>query len=392
VEPTRQPLSRVQLAGDVLLAAACTGLAMTVHLSGSQAVAANAEPSAFSVALTVLATAPLALRRRFPLVVLATTLVALDALVATRNTVGMSTLGPVIAFYTALASGPRRQGRAALTLMTLGIAVGALLQPVDLSTEGAAVNAVVLVGAWVLASGVRERREHYEADVLAAQQRAAASAAEERLRITRELHDLIGHAMGVMVVQAGVAERLLDTRPEEARRAVAEIGATGRASLAEMRQVLGALREDDRDGGGPMPRDPLPTLASLPTLVERVESAGLPVELVVRGVRRPLPPGLDLAAYRIVQEALTNCLKHARASRAWVTVDFGTDAVGTTIRDDGTATLPSAASAGHGLDGMRERVAVFGGELSVGPRPGGGFEVRARFPIPAPDTTAAARP
>jgi signal transduction histidine kinase len=276
--------------------------------------------------------------------------------------------------------------------MALAIAVGALLRPVDLSTEGAVVNLVVLFGAWVLASGVRERREHYEADVLAAQQRAAASAAEERLRITRELHDLIGHAMGVMVVQAGVAEQLLDTRPDEARKAVAQIGATGRASLAEMRQVLGALREDDREAGVRMPRDPLPTLASLAALVERVEAAGLPVELVVRGEARTLPHGLDLAAYRIVQESLTNCLKHARATRAWVTVDYGPDAVQATIRDDGTTTASGSATAGHGVEGMRERVAVFGGDLVVGPRPGGGFEVRATFPAPAPDTTAAARP
>ena len=140
-----------------------------------------------------------------------------------------------------------------------------------------------------------------------------------------------------------------------------------------------------------MPRGPLPGLGSLTTLVGRVEAAGLPVELDLRGEPRPLPQGLDPAAYRIVQESLTNCLKHARASRAWVIVDFGPDAVRTTIRDDGTAAA-DALSNGQGLDGMRERVAVFGGELSAGPRPEGGFEVRARFPTPAADTTAGARP
>jgi signal transduction histidine kinase len=174
-----------------------------------------------------------------------------------------------------------------------------------------------------------------------------------------------------MVVQAGVAEHLIDTSPADARRAVAEIRRTGRTSLAEMRGLLHVLREGD--GGEPLPRDPAATLADVPALIARVEAAGLPVDLRVTGTPGPLSPGLELAAYRLVQEALTNTLKHAGASRATVRLTHGPDVLEIEVGDDGRAAGPDGGTAyeGHGLAGMRERVAMYGGELTAGRTPDG---------------------
>jgi signal transduction histidine kinase len=380
VNDAELPTGRQQLA-DAALGAACLALAVAVHLGGTEAVPRNLDPSVSSVLLTALAVGPLVVRRRFPLLVLALTLLGLLALIATRNTVGVSTLGCTVAFYTVLAVGSRRQTAAALVLMGCGVAAGLLMRPVDLSAGGALVNLAVFTGAGVLGRGVRERRARFEADVVAAREREARSAADERLRITRELHDIIGHAMSVMVVQAGVAERLLDSDPARARSAVAQIGATGRRSLEEMRQVLGPLREQVEPGAA-LPRQPVPGLAALPTLTARVQAAGLRVDLVVEGPARPLPQALELAAYRVVQEALTNCLKHAGATRARVSVRYTDEALDVTVEDDGTrATVPQAGT-GQGLVGMRERVAVHGGELVAGRVPGDGFRVEARLPVP----------
>ncbi len=310
-----RPLGRDDV-WDLALGLFCLAIAVGVHLGGSEAVAANLEPSAFSVLLTTLAVGPLVVRRRYPLTVLALTLAGLLLLVATRNTVGASTLGCTVALYTVVAVAPRRRAVLGVALMVVAVAVGLAMRPVDLSDSGAVVTLVIFTGAAVFGYTVRERREGFEAEVATAHERAARSAADERLRITRELHDILGHAMSVMVVQAGVAEQLIGADPGRARTAVVEIGSTGRRALSEMRQLIGALREGDPGSSEALPRDPMPTLAQLPALVARVEAAGLPVTLTVHGTSAALPPGLELAAYRVVQEALTNCLKHAGATRA----------------------------------------------------------------------------
>ncbi len=378
----REPLSLRQILWDVGLGCACLGVAIAVHLGGTEAVELNLEPSWVSVVLTIVAVGPVVVRRIFPLPVLVLTLVGLLLLVATRNTVGIATLGCSIAFYTAVGAGSRRNMRIAVGVMAAAVTIGLAMRPVDLSTGGA-VSTVGLFGvAGVLGLGVRNRRERFEADAAASRERAARGLADERLRITRDLHDIISHAMGVMVVQAGVAERLLDTNPDEARAAVARIGTTGRTSLAEMRQVLHALRNDEGPADA-LPREPMPGLAEVPALISRVrDAAGLAVTLTVAGTARPLPPGVELAAYRIIQESLTNCLKHASATHATVVVTYGHDELRVDVDDDGRNRPASDPHAGHGLTGMRERVTAYGGRLETGPGGHGGFHVEAHVPIP----------
>jgi signal transduction histidine kinase len=195
----------------------------------------------------------------------------------------------------------------------------------------------------------------------------------ERGRIARELHDVVAHNVSMMVVQAGAAERVLAGEQPHVRDALEAIAHTGRQTVDEMRTLLGVLR-------AAAPLAPQPGLADLEQLVDGVREAGLPVTLRIEGDPRPLPQAADLSAYRIVQEALTNALKHAGPARADVVVRFEAGAVTLEVRDTGTG-AGQGGGTGHGLVGMRERVAMFGGELEALPAPGGGFAVRARLPV-----------
>ena len=199
---------------------------------------------------------------------------------------------------------------------------------------------------------------------------------EERARIARELHDAIAHNVSMMVVQAGAERRVLDTGNEPTREVLETIERIGRGALTEMRRLVGMLRSDTADELAPQPG-----LADLPRLVTQVRAAGLPVELHVDGERREVPVGIELSAYRIVQEALTNALKHAGDARASVHVRYTSDSLELEIADDGTGTSAHVPSGGHGLVGMRERVALYGGRLDAGQRPSGGFAVRVLLPI-----------
>jgi signal transduction histidine kinase len=201
--------------------------------------------------------------------------------------------------------------------------------------------------------------------------------AAERASIARELHDVVAHHMSVMVVQAGAARAVIGSDPAATAEALRQIEASGRTGLTEMRRLLEVLKAEEESGG----RAPQPGLSRLDELLDAMRSSGLPVEAVVEGTPRALSPGVDLSAYRIVQEALTNTLKHAGGASARVVVGYQPDAVELEIADDGAGPPEDPeASGGHGLIGMRERVLLFGGELEAGPRPGGGFLVRARLP------------
>jgi signal transduction histidine kinase len=200
--------------------------------------------------------------------------------------------------------------------------------------------------------------------------------ADERQRIARELHDVIAHSVSVMTVQAGAVRRLLTPEQEKEREALLSVEATGRQALTEMRRLVGLLKEDTV-----MPMyAPQPSMKTLDVLVGTVREAGLPVELSVAGEQRELAPGVDLAAYRVVQEALTNALKYAGPAHAWVSVDWRGDQLVLQVENDGKGNSNGESGGGHGLVGMKERVAVVGGTLESGPRPGGGFVVTAHIP------------
>ena len=206
--------------------------------------------------------------------------------------------------------------------------------------------------------------------------RAREAVNEERNRIARELHDVVAHSVSVMVLQATAGSRVAARDPSRAAEALDVIQRTGRESLDNLRRVVGVLRRDDEPGAD---LEPQPGLDQLETLVEQVRHAGMPVDLEVSGARRPLPGGIELSAYRVVQESLTNVLKHANASRARVAVDFGTEQLRLEISDDGDGSLVTGAS-GNGLAGMRERLDLYGGDFSAGPR-SRGFAVTARIPL-----------
>jgi signal transduction histidine kinase len=244
---------------------------------------------------------------------------------------------------------------------------------------GSLVWATPVIAAWLAGALVRVSRLNAQQRRINREQREAQAVAEERTRIARELHDVIGHSVSVMTVQASAARRRLHAEQVVERQALETVEATGREALAEMRRMVGVLRRSDIDNG----LEPPPGLDQVDRLVEKFRTAGLPVTVSVTGDARQLAPGLELTAYRLVQEGLTNTLRHARnPQRAEVTIAYGADRVELTVRDDGQAPAPPAlpAEAGSGLLGMRERVALYRGSLTSRARPEGGFELVATLP------------
>jgi signal transduction histidine kinase len=245
---------------------------------------------------------------------------------------------------------------------------------------------------WVVgratASRVRLTAELHEAALRADEEResgAARAVADERRRIAREMHDVVAHSVSMMVIQAGGARRILDRDPVRAADAAALIERAGREALAEMRHLLGLLHVEEE----PADYAPQPTLAKLDVLVERARAAGLPVRLEVEGERPELTAGLDLAAYRVLQEALTNVIKHGGGAPTDVRVHYRADAVEVVVSNEERAGAgPRLDGGGQGLVGMRERVRMYGGELRAGPRPGGGFELAVRLPLEGEEDAA----
>ena len=245
------------------------------------------------------------------------------------------------------------------------------------------VGSIIFTIVWTIAFGVgRKSVEADEAKGRAAraererEERARSAVTEERARIARELHDVVGHSVSVMTVQASAVRRLLRPEQQREREALLIVEQTGREALAEMRRMVGVLRRPEEAPA----LAPQPSLEHLGKLVEQAREAGLPVELRVEGEPMPLPAGVDLTAYRLVQEGLTNALKHARAERAQVLVRYSDGDIEVTVSDDGRG-AGSTRGGGHGLVGMRERVRLYGGELDTGPADGGGWRVRATLPM-----------
>jgi signal transduction histidine kinase len=247
------------------------------------------------------------------------------------------------------------------------------------------VASIIFAIVWTIAFGVgRKSLEADEAKERAAraererEERARAAVAEERARIARELHDVVGHSVSVMTVQASGVRRLLRPDQEREREALLVVERTGREALAEMRRMVGVLRRPEEAPA----LAPQPSLEHVNRLVEQARDSGLPVELRIDGDAIQLPAGVDLTAYRLVQEGLTNTLKHAQATRAEVLVSYGEDHIEVTVTDDGTG-VGNGDGGGHGLVGMRERVSVYGGELDAGPQHDGGYRLRAKLPFEA---------
>ena len=342
--------------------------------------------------LLALGSLPYAMRRRAPLTVLVVASLPVLALIGLGYTSAVVGSGLFLAAYTVAALRTPRCLAAAVGWVAVLVATIAVVKPSALPPDELLTNAALFVGAFGLGRSTRVRhansallKERAELAERARSEAARLAVSEERLRIAQELHDVIGHSLGVIALQAQVGAHVIHADPAEAKAALAAVSSTSRTALAEIRRILGSMHDAAAEG-----YHPAPGLASVGDLGAEFTGAGLPVEVRTVGTPEPVPAALDVTAYRLVQEALTNVAKHAGRSRATVTVRYEPGALGLEILDegptDGTPTRraysPSTdASPGHGQLGMRERVAVWGGSLETGPRPEGGYVVRAHLPF-----------
>ena len=358
--------------------ALAVGLSLGAVLEGSARDSLSFSPGVF------LCTVPLVVRRRWPIPVLVAAVVGFS--VAGGATGIMALIGGLIG---ALSIGLYTRNQLLAWLSVLGASLLIALEFGNGNSNStlpipSAVLPFLLIGAAHLAGREiaarqkalnlqRQRTEQLERK----QEGAIKAAAEsERRHIARELHDVVAHSVSVMVVQAGAARKVLTDKPEAARQSLLSVEASGHEAMAELRRLLGVLSEN----GGAAPLAPQPGLQNVEALVTNVNDAGLPVVLRIEGEPFALQPGVDMATYRIVQEALTNALKYAGGARTEVTVRYTPEAIDLEVTDEGAIATP-ADSIGRGLIGMRERVAVFGGTIEAGKRPGGGYMVRAHLPI-----------
>ncbi len=327
--------------------------------------------------------APIAIRRRQPLLAISIQLVVLAATLPFWPDVAERFPVSIAILLAAYSTGAYSRAR----LASIGVvALGSVTLLIATIHGGTGYSFLLLDLAWLIGNALRaERRNHTlvaeRAEQLEREHDAArrAAAAEERARIAREMHDIIAHSVSVMTVQAEAARRVMSTQPGAAAEALRTVSVSGHQTLTELRRLLGLLGE-----GSEEPLGPQPGLADLPNLVHGVSSAGLQVELNVEGEPQALPPGLDLTAYRVIQEALTNSLKHSGRAHTKVTVRYGESDIRIEVADHGLArSTGDVEGAGRGLVGMRERVAIYGGEMEATPEPSG-FGVRVRLPLAAP--------
>lgn len=389
----RDPLEVV----DVVLAMLFVGFGLATVWS-QDLIDGMREPNGLAAVLVIAATAPIAFRRRAPLLAVAISSAAIVWHVLAGFPEGVLPTAVLLLSYSVAASSQLRQAIAGLAIIWVAVAVLRLANAPDFDGFTVGVNLAFNSIAWGAGLAVRARRETMEATVREAEeranverQRAARMIAEERLRIAQELHDVVAHSMSVIAVQAGVGAHVVDHRPDQAKTALEAISSTARSTLAEMRRLLGVLRDED----GNRSHAPAPALSDVARLVDDVRAVGVPVSLVVVGEADHLSAGVELSGYRIVQEALTNVIKHAGPLTA-VTVRLTHTAgeVSVEVVDDGRGAAARELDAhgaedvatpgvGHGLLGMRERVEMWGGTLETGPVDGGGYRVGATLPTAA---------
>ncbi|MER7488379.1 sensor histidine kinase [Streptomyces sp. NPDC126497] len=403
------PQSKRALRVDVVLAVVLTAVALYVEVRYPGNGPVNANPPKIDVgtgvpapplpgpdqapveedappvpwAMVILSTLPLGLRRRFPLAAFVTVLGA--ALAIGGSASWITVLACVVGAYSAVVYSRYRILAIAVLVMAAALS-GYAFRNADPLLPGWSSPGFVLLVAGMLASLVRflQLRLASSRDRVTELQQAQEEAmrravAEERARIAAELHDVVTHNVSVMVIQAGAARKVMDVVPEQSKEALLAVEAGGRAAMAELRHVMGLLAAPDHER--PDGLEPQPGLAQLDALVARVRAAGTPVSVGVSLPSEPLPSGVDLAAYRVVQEALTNTIKHARGAEASVAIGYTDDCLEIEVTDTGgVKDAPPVESNGRGHMGLRERLAVYGGELTAGPTPNGGYRVAARIP------------
>jgi signal transduction histidine kinase len=340
--------------------------------------------TAFYLLLAV-GSAPYALRRQAPLPVLVLATVPVLAMIALDYGSAVIGSGLFLAAYTVAARSGTKVAAFAAGYVVVLLALVVALAPRSMQFGELATNAALFIGAFALGRSANDRRqnlsllrERASLAELARVEQAHRAVADERLRIGQELHDVLAHSLGVIALQAGVGAHVIDVDPVEAKASLVAIAERSRAALTDVRRILGALR----DQGDPATFHPQPGLESVGDLAAELTAAGLPVNVHVEGDRDGIPLGLGLTAYRLVQESLTNVVKHAGPAHADVTVRYEPGALVIEVVDDGrgSAATIERPTPGHGQLGMRERVSVWGGSLATGPRPGGGYCVAARLP------------
>jgi signal transduction histidine kinase len=395
-------VDRLRSADPLVVDGAFAGLSLVVGLAtvfNQDLDDDMVSPGVLAALTTIAVSAPVTVRRRAPLLALVVACAAIALHIAANHPEGTLPLTLMFLTYSVAAWSSTRRAVTGLAVVVLTLVLLIATDTPGLDLLGMVGNIAIFSVGWAIGIAMRARRENLELRVREAEeradlerQRAARLLAEERLRIAQELHDVVAHSMSVIAVQAGVGAHVLDGRPDQARVALEAISATSRGTLAEMRRLLGVLRDSD----GERAHAPAPGLGDLPRLVDDVRAAGVPVTLDVDGSSTCVNAGVELTAYRVVQEALTNVIKHAGTpSRVSVTVRHLPGSLAVEVVDDGRGaavagpngftgdgdlTADDARAAGHGLIGMRERVELWGGELSVGPVSGGGYRVAARLP------------
>jgi signal transduction histidine kinase len=411
MDPLAPPPGRLRPVHWIAIDCAFTALAL-VYAELRDAPFLRGIPFWAAIVIVAVAVVPAAFRRCRPRTVLALVVTA-GAVATAFSTSPVPWLAAAFVIYVIPLRFPRRDAlwllAGTLLVMAVGLAAFASIPHggygPETGTIGKAAGLLLESGllvtvAWLIGYSVRQQRSQAagrreEAERRAREQLAEGRRAksEERLQISRELHDVVAHTLSVIAVQAGVASYVIGERPEEAARALSSIEQTSRSALHEMRALLGVLRDGEtgaRNGAAPGTRDaaltPAPGLADLDCLAERTGEAGVRVDLSVRGERPRLPAGLDLAAYRVIQEAVTNVIKHAATDQCRVTVNYQEDTLTLEVTDNGSGSTANGDGSeilvtGNGIIGMRERAAMYGGEIQAAPLPGRGFRVTARFPL-----------
>jgi signal transduction histidine kinase len=375
----RAPARRTSLIADGALAAVLAAALPVITVFAAKHQLGHRPVDAGAIALVAASAGVLALRRRHPVAVLALVFGITLVYFVLGYAPGPIWLALVIAYYTAVTSGRRL---AAAIAAVAGFAIFPWLDYLLRHRQAPSAAGLAALAAWLLVllgagEAVRIRRERAAAAARIREEETRRKATEERLRMARELHDSLGHYLSLISVQSGVALNLNQQLPEQARAALAAVKQASKDALGELRSALEVLRQD----GEPAPRSPAPALARLGDLVSQASAPGLEVTAETEGTVRPLPFGVDVAAYRIAQEALTNVARHAGPATATVRITYGEEDLTVQVDDNGGRPARLAPAGGTGIAGMRERAAALGGELYAGPSPGGGFRVRARLPL-----------